>query len=386
MHSDSNSCIVSPWRELSRRGDMAGNGTTADPFGRWFRYPAGFNTSLVEHCLKLARVRRGALLVDPFAGVASIGAFAVRRGIEFIGIEVHPLIAELAAIKFHRPGPPGRLRASADQIVSEATASEIESEPPLVKSSFHPATLSHLVAIRTRIQTTAPKRWYPYLKWALLSSLRDCATAQVKWPYQRPGIARRPRIADARQAFLRRIEWIAEDLSTSRGSTAARIIVGDSRNPRVWQQVTRNRKATCVVTSPPYLNNFDYADATRLELYFWGVVTSWSQMTEFVRRDMVHATTQQSSRLQSDKDLASFLAAYPGTARPVLDLTRRLQVERSKRPHGKEYDQVLPSYFWDLAQTLNNVIHNIEPRGRLVLVVGDSAPYGVHVDTPGLLM
>ena len=43
---------------------------------------------------------------------------------------------------------------------------------------------------------------------------------------------------------------------------------GDSRVPEAWESIAPGTAKGCV-SSPPYLNNFDYADATRLELYFW---------------------------------------------------------------------------------------------------------------------
>lgn len=39
----------------------------------------------------------------------------------------------------------------------------------------------------------------------------------------------------------------------------------DFRKPKDLDQ-----KANLVITSPPYPNNYDYADATRLEMMFWG--------------------------------------------------------------------------------------------------------------------
>ena len=41
--------------------------------------------------------------------------------------------------------------------------------------------------------------------------------------------------------------------------------------------------ATLVITSPPYANNYDYADATRLEMAFMGEIRGWGDLQETVQ-------------------------------------------------------------------------------------------------------
>src|ERR1039458_3483518 len=88
------------------------NGPARGPFTSWFRYPAGFSAQTLETCLDSVRVTRGSRVLDPFAGVATAGCAVVARGGEFIGIEAHPLIAEVAALKFACPREPAGLLAA----------------------------------------------------------------------------------------------------------------------------------------------------------------------------------------------------------------------------------------------------------------------------------
>ncbi|WP_159046820.1 hypothetical protein [Streptomyces sp. NRRL F-4707] len=138
------------------------------------------------------------------------------------------------------------------------------------------------------------------------------------------------------------------------------------------------------ISSPPYLNNFDYADATRLELYFWGDISSWAEMCAEVRADMLTATTQQSN-VTSARLATTGLEAYGDVAASVAEITSKLLAERSKRPRGKEYDRVIPDYFLAVGQVLENLARALKPGSPVVWLVGDSAPYGVYVDTPRLI-
>ena len=242
-----------------------------------------------------------------------------------------------------------------------------------------------LVSIRDQLKAHPRRVTDRYLKWCLLGALRDCATVQVRWPYQRPGVPRKPRIADPSRAFMRRAEWMAADLSGVPRDAQSTVLQGDARRLDDWGRLLRDKPASAVITSPPYLNNFDYADATRLELYFWGVATTWSEMVSHVRAEMLIASTQQTRKDRAREAMVSLGSRAPNLASVLRSLTERLEAERIRRARGKEYDRVIGPYFEGMSSVFTNIRESVQPGGYIVFVVGDSAPYGVHVDTPTLL-
>lgn len=339
-------------------------------------------------------VQPGALIVDPFAGSCVTGTAARAVGMSFAGMEAHPLIAELASLKLARPpADPARLRQAAAAVADAASTSPAASEeaadglPDLVLRSFTPAVLGRLLTLRGLIREHDDQMWAPYMKWALLGTLRDVASVRVGWPYQRPNVSRQPRHTDPIVRFSRRAAMIAEDLARlpnlSPDGWQATIACGDSRDAGAWHACVPVA-ADGSVSSPPYLNNFDYADATRLELYFWGEVASWAEMCRVVRSGMIVATTQQSRLPNAEQALAS-LSCYQEVGAEIAGLTQRLAVERRRRSRGKEYDQVIPSYFLGISQILGNLATRIKPGAPAVWLIGDSAPYGVYVDTPAII-
>lgn len=374
----------------SGRGRSHGT-SSSEPFDRWFRYPAGFASDYVAVLLGQLGLDPGSLIVDPFAGSAVTGTSARSLGHSFIGIEAHPAIAELASIKLQRPpGEPDLLleagRSLADKVRAAAAEDRtIEDLPELVTRCFTPEVLSVLVGLREGIRADGGP-WAMYLKWGLLGTLRDVASVRVGWPYQNPGMQRKPRHADPLSRFLRRLEWMAQDIEKWDWTTSGRshtIVAGDSTQSAVWSGIAPGSAAGCV-SSPPYLNNFDYADATRLELYFWGEVTTWAEMCSTVRAGMVTATTQQSS-VAAARTAENFLARHGKVAEDVKELITKLRDERLLRPRGKEYDRVVPEYFASMSQVLANLSLALAPGSGAVWLVGDSAPYGVYIDTPGII-
>jgi hypothetical protein len=330
-------------------------------------------------------------VVDCFAGSGVTGTAARSSGLSFRGIEAHPFVAELASLKFPTSPNPDGLRIAANRVVEgvkdeasavRAAVADIEGEVDLIQRSFAKDVLQTLVALRAAIRQEDDATVTLYLKWALLSTLRDVAAVKVGWPYQRPALSRQPVHKDPIARFATRVAWMADDLELLDGTpTDAAIVVGDARQAASWADIT----ATSCVSSPPYLNNFDYADATRLELYFWGEVRSWKAMTDSVRKDMLTATTQQSSRGEQ-ADATAVLSGLEGFGPKLQVIREQLATERKARGSGgKQYDQVVGPYFHAMLDVLRRLHSALEPNSPAVWLIGDSAPYGVYVDTPALI-
>lgn len=359
-------------------------------FDRWFRYPAGFSPATVETALQAANCCADAVCVDPFAGSASGGTCAVDAGVTFVGLEAHPLIAELGQLKFERPGEPDELRTVADAIERRCRERDpnvaVGEEVDLVQRCFSVAVLEALVGLRSGVEALgASNQWQKHAKWALLGTLRDCASVKVGWPYQRPALARIAVHQDPLKRFRERVEMMAIDLDHAREPLSSGVIQGDSRLLDTWRVALGGKRASGCISSPPYLNNFDYADATRLELFFLGHVRSWKQLCDDVRAPMLIATTQQTRCAISDAATRD-LSCYPRTREQVASLVARLAQERARRGRGKEYDRVLAPYFLGIAQVLACLFESLEPGARSAWVVGDSAPYGIPIDTPSLVL
>lgn len=369
------------------------NGTSRnEPFDRWFRYPAGFSRELADQLFGQLELQPGELVLDPFVGSGVAATAARDRGCRFIGVEAHPLVAELAAIKLSWPGSGSELVVAAEEVVRAAKRRcantlrrrELESETILVQRSFAPEALMQLVALRETIKCRDSTDWRLHLKWALLGTLRDAANVKVGWPYQLPGKSREAPYRDVFERFEDRCSMIASDIDGVRERAAVcQIVVGDSRSSDVWGNLDAGQAAACI-TSPPYLNNFDYADATRLELYFWGTVATWAEMSEYVRRDLLVSTTQQSSVAEAARALER-LRSDNLLLPSISEALEKLARERESRPRGKEYDRMVVSYFADIADVFRNLKRVLRTGSRVAMTVGDSAPYGVYIDTPTLL-
>jgi len=160
-----------------------------------------------------------------------------------------------------------------------------------------------------------------------------------------------------------------------RGAQAGTLLQGDAREingiPDGW--------ATLVITSPPYPNNFDYADATRLEMTFFGEVTGWGGLQDGVRKHLVRSCTQHVSPIvnQTAQMVDSLeVAAIRDELKVVCN---RLEAERASHGGKKNYHTMIAAYFVDMAKVWRQLRRVTATGGKICFVIGDSAPYSVYV-------
>lgn len=138
------------------------------------------------------------------------------------------------------------------------------------------------------------------------------------------------------------------------------------------------------VTSPPYLNNFDFAEMTRMELYFWGYASSWAEITSKVRAAQIVNTCTAPTPLKNDR--ARWLAALSDSFQPKANtLSDKLLLAKKDKGGSKDYFKLVHPYFAQMSAVIQEVWRTLKPESSFHLVVADAALYGVHIHTQTLL-
>lgn len=349
------------------------------PVHRWFRYSAGFSAEWVKWLLA---EREGSELrvLDPFVGSGTTCLACDEMSVPSHGIEAHPFVHRVAQAKLSYRADPERLIAKAENAFRLARKGTPETAhyPEIIQKCYGPATLSYLDCFRQAVEMEQDGSPEAGLLWmALVSSLRVVSEAgTAPWQYVLPG--RRKTAPPSPEVSLHRaVQMIAADIRflACRARPVAKLCVDDARKcatvPDGW--------ATLVITSPPYANNYDYADATRLEMAFMGEIRGWGDLQETVRQHLVRACSQHvpPNSVNLDEILASpELAPIRDEIVPVC---RELSSVRLERGGKKTYNNMVACYFLDLARTWQALRRVCASPSEACFVVGDSAPYGVYV-------
>lgn len=259
--------------------------------------------------------------------------------------------------------------------------------PALVYKCYHPTDLAVLDCLREFINGIEDTPLRDFFKLGLTDTLRGAAAAGTGWPYIAPRQEPPTTTKNALVVFMETVRQMVNDWwQVSQAVPTGQIanVLGDSRQP----QSISDGQIKLAITSPPYLNNYDYADRTRLETYFWGITQTWADITRLFRDKLITAATTQVTRSQHhlEQALDSTIASVAPDVYATLQTTvQQLSELRLTKGGKKDYDLMTALYFNDLLQVLQETYRVLEKGGHFLLVLGDSAPYGVHIATETLI-
>lgn len=354
------------------------------PVHRWFRYSAGFSAAWVSREVA-ERCRRGKSVVfDPFAGSGTTVIAAQQLGVRAVGLEAHPFVHRVANAKLKWVSDVELFLRTATRILERAERAPIrrgKSESPLLEKIYEPATLDDLGRLSRALATARNKERPEHeLCWlALVSILRVCSKVNTApWQYVLPK-KRKARAWEPFLAFRTQIEKMAADMRSAQSAAElvapAEILAGDARNCSAIE----DGSVDLVLTSPPYPNNYDYADATRVEMSFFGEVERWADLHEAVRQYLLPSCSQHMQREKLSLDTWLAHRGLEPIREELSSACHELAELRGQRAGKKSYDTMVAAYFAGMAETIAALGRVVAPGGALCFVVGDSAPYGVHL-------
>jgi DNA modification methylase len=364
--------------KMSRSGTFLDN--MALPVHQWFRYSAGFAAQWVEQVLDKWEIGAGQVVLDPFAGSGTVSVACDSKGVTSIGVDAHPVVARICKAKLLWPTSVERFSRFAEKIMERADTFKTDTDkyPILVHNSYDVETLAILDGIKKAwiaLNNDSPESELTWLAiTAVLRSTSKAGTAQ--WQYILPN-KQKKRILSPRMAFHQQVEMMKEDMWAMQSSPAipkSEIFTADARKVSEFISVGID----AVITSPPYANNYDYADALRFEMSFWGDVEGWGDIHEKVRRHLIVSSSQHSSKekLQLDDLLeTSEVAPIHGE---LATIVRQLAIERNDHGGKKHYHTMVAAYCRDIAQVLNQLRQVCNSGSNMCWVIGDSAPYGIY--------
>jgi DNA modification methylase len=377
--------------------DISRLGTFQDclrsPVHRWFKYPAGFSYRLVEMFIEELRLTQSHWILDPFMGSGTVNVVAKQRGVNSIGIEAHPFIHWVARVKCFWEFDMKRLHRKLSELlayVSYPSSAELHQQdltefPELLHKCFSEPNLRKLKFIRETIGNfdLLPEERNFFLL-ALVATLRAATKAGAGWPYIAPSKYHAKQERDTIVVFSQTVNMFYQDLLTINAerclpSPDCNLLLHDARQPYPLDEAS----VDLVITSPPYLNNYDYADRTRLELYFLGWAKSWHDITTQVRERLIISSTTQVRRAGFNEEPLNdeLKNNAPIIYKELRTKITQLSHIRSKKGGKKSYDLMVASYFNDMLQAMKQVYRVLKTKAPFVLVLGDSAPYGVHIPT-----
>ncbi|MCT7973293.1 site-specific DNA-methyltransferase [Laspinema olomoucense] len=351
------------------------------PIHRWFRYSAGFSADWVESAIGELNPQT---LLDPFAGSGTVSVVADKLGINSYAVEAHPFVYRLAQGKLAWNTPiPDFLAAIEEilQVAAQLTSTFPQPIPALLSKCYTEAALEDLFKIKQAYLQVAPHLCEPLqsLIFLTISSILRVSSfvGTAPWQYVLPN-KRKAKIHNPFDALTYQTFLMQEDMSLMQS-------LGQLPRSTLLQEDARtlpnipDSSIDLVITSPPYANNYDYADATRLEMTFWGEVQSWSDLHEAVRKFLIRSNSQHVSKERLTLNTLMSESVLNPIRDELFPICQGLEQIRATKSGNKAYHTMIAAYFIDMAKVFQALHRVTRSESKICLIIGDSAPYGVYV-------
>jgi DNA modification methylase len=350
------------------------------PVHRWFRYSAGFSAQWVEQVIAAEQRRKSVAVFDPFAGAGTTLLAAEKMGAASYGVEAHPFVIRLARAKLlYRTDPAqyGKHIAAMKERAARLQG-ETESYPRLIQTCFDRPALTELDRLRQAWELLNDGSAASQLAWlTLVSILRLVSHAgTAPWQYVLPRKQKKSPLPPDR-AFEGMARTIVQDMRKSAEITGPHALLVES-DARTCAGVP-DAFADLVITSPPYANNYDYADATRLEMCFLGEIQGWADLQKTVRARLVRSCSQHVPERSLNLTQVLAAAELMPIHSEIAEVCGQLGKVRLEKGGKKTYHLMIASYFLDMARVWQALRRVCKEGARVCFVIGDSAPYGVYV-------
>lgn len=352
------------------------------PIHKWYRYTAGFSASWVKQLIRQEKANGRTKIIDPFAGSGTVLLESEFEGVESFGIEAHPYIYRIAKAKLDWNFDADKFKKEALALLHKAKTKTITKTEfsKLITSCYPLEVIQKLEALKQTWLEEKPEEKIKNFNWFIITSILRTTSpvGTAQWQYIQPNKTK-AKVIDAFVAFENKVNEMYLDMrriqNRFKNVIDSKILNEDARNiisiPDGWGDL--------VITSPPYANNYDYADATRLEMTFWGDINGWADLQDNVRKHLVRACTQHVSKLANEVESIIENPLLKPIRNELRKVYETLKLERLKHGGKKNYHFMIAAYFNDLANVFHSLRKVTNENALMCFVIGDSAPYGIYV-------
>lgn len=337
---------------------------------RWYYYKEGFSPLLVEKAIELTGLRADDVILDPFNGSGTTTLTAAALGFDSVGIEVNPFTSFLSNSKT-KDAAIIDFDHWSDKILSAVKKgresplkgfSTFSQTKELSKWLFNDEVLSSFEGGWKKCDEVKSYNLSSLLRLALISSaMQNCnAKRDGKCLRYRPTwIENGFDKATYHDALEAKLIQIKDDFVNEPLGKKPKIIRGDSRN--LLTTYPNEFKFRLCITSPPYLNTFDYTDIYRPELFLGRFIRSNQEMYK-LRLQTIRSHIQAKWK---EPEKSDFGPLYQEAIRHVKGNMDKVM--------DKRIPSMIQAYFEDISGILRSLRQVASNGAQLWLIVSNSA-------------
>jgi site-specific DNA-methyltransferase (cytosine-N4-specific) len=340
------------------------------PIYKWFKFKEGFSRQLVFNLAAKFGLQNGAIVYDPFVGCGTTLLACKEKGLTAIGTDMLPVADFISQAKITDWPDRDALLRAVKKLFDIPFRTPILALPQIriINLAFPAEVQEQIMFFKEQIDTfERPIR--DFLLLGLLSILESVSHTSKDGQFLRLVDKPIPSVRDTLRAML--LSMIS-DLSTmlafsSKTKGKASVMLGDARELCLPESMHGNVDA--VITSPPYLNRYDYSRSYVLELCLLNVLSHQDLVA--VRHSLLRSHIE--SREHKSKRINL----------PALD--EILAQLHQKELNNERVPIMVQAYFEDMNLVIKNLAAYLKPGGRVALVVANAQFAGESIPTDLLL-
>lgn len=325
-------------------------------------YPAKFPAFITTKALAYAKsngvnVNR---VADVFCGCGTVAFEARRNGIDFWGCDINPVATLIAAVKSNSYDQ-SKLKRYHQTVISAfpraKTGVELSSVAiERLKYWYPKSQLRDLAKLLNAITGNIPSRshYRPFFLCAFSNILK----AASRWLTKsiKPQLDPDKKPADVREAFLNQVRSMIDAWEQAESATKSRVTILTAN----VLDITPPSKIDMIVTSPPYVTSYEYADLHQLSSLWLGYASDYREL----RRGSI------------------------GSAQHTLDFNREIkrlnktgaEVVFSLFDRDKGIARSTAKYFLDMQTVASRCFRLLKDSGLALFVIGNTEYKGVRID------
>jgi methylase of polypeptide subunit release factors len=336
-------------------------------------YPAKFPSFIASRALEHARsvgikVR---CMADVFCGCGTTALEARRQGVDFWGCDINPVATLIARVK-SQSYQAGRLKRYQRNIVKNFASSANS-----VRPRAHPKRLDYWFTDKQIVDLQRMQRAIMQIPEGKYRDFFLCAFSNILKPLSRwltksikPQVDPKKVCPTTQEIFTKQcarmiqaVEQVAVLPQTSTAAVPSKIAIFTGN---FLDFTFKNPVADLLVTSPPYVTSYEYADLHQLSTLWLGYVDDYRDLRAGAIGSLYHASNffDHDANQLKGKGKSTVLRLYA--------------VDRCKA-------RATARYFLDIQKMIKKSRSLLRRGGMILLVVGNTEYKGVEIDNAGYI-
>jgi methylase of polypeptide subunit release factors len=332
-------------------------------------YPAKFPAFLTPKIVSYLKDNNAQInsIGDIFCGCGTSALESKLLGIDYLGYDINPIATLIAKAKSNVYSTK-RIIELFEDIVKECNNREFLTPNKVlyhdrIRYWFDEGNIIKLNRLQKGIYNVCPDGKYRIL---FLTAFSNILKACSKWLTKsiKPQIDPNKIPSDPYIAFKKQINFIisANEEIKNLCSRNSRIEV---KTQNILNIKPRENKVDLVITSPPYVTSYEYADLHQLSTLWLGFVDDYKELRKGTIGSEYAKAEHESFQIKN------------GTSESIVKELFKVDKAKSKS---------VTKYFYDLDKTVDKTYSLLNDNGHVAFVIGNTSYKGVYIDNAKVLI